>query len=167
MHKFSVEGPLRVPFTQGKAAKMISSAEAGEFWEHQPHLCDRRGCYIFAVRAGGGLTPTYVGKATKTFRQEVFTADKLAKYQRTLADYLKGTPVLFFIVSEQKMGKPNLKIIRELEDYLIQTALSANEKLINIAGTYRADFLISGVLRSGAGKPSKAAGDLRKCLKLT
>lgn len=67
MHRFKVEGPLEVPFSQGKAAKSISPKEAKEFWEHHPHLERGRGCYIFAIRAGRGITPAYVGKATKTF----------------------------------------------------------------------------------------------------
>src|SRR6266568_4281043 len=98
MLSFTVEGPFDVPFYQGKAAKTISSEEAREFWETYPKYASRRGCYIFAIRAGGGITPIYVGKATGTFKSETFTADKLAKYQRGLADYLKGSPVLFLVL---------------------------------------------------------------------
>lgn len=119
------------------------------------------------MRAGRGITPDYVGKATRTFKQEVFTNDKLAKYQRSLADYRRGIPVLFFVISQQKVGKPNASIVKELEDYLIQTALSANEHLINVHGTPRERFCIMGVLRSGSGKPSNAAKQLQTCLRLT
>jgi hypothetical protein len=167
MHRFSVEGPFNLPFAQGKAAKTVSSTEAKLFWDTYPHLAARRGCYIFAIRAGRGMKPAYVGKATKSFQQEVFTPDKLSKYQRVLANYLKGTPILFFIVSMQKRGAPNASIVGELEDYLIQTALSANEDLLNVQGTKRADFCINGVLRSGKGKRAEAAKDLMSCLKLT
>lgn len=166
MHQFAPEGPLDIPFAQGKASKSISAEQAREFWEHHPHLTDRRGCYIFAIRAGRGIIPAYVGKATKTFKQEVFAPDKLAKYQRVLSDYRKGTPVFFFLVSQQERGKPNTSIVGELEDFLIQTALIANDDLINVRGTKRADFSISGVLRGGKGKPSGAAKALKRCLRL-
>jgi hypothetical protein len=69
--------------------------------EKNPTLLDKRGCYVFGIRAGKGFTPAYAGKATKKFKNEVFGHHKLAKYQRYLADVAKGTPVLFFVISPQ------------------------------------------------------------------
>jgi len=166
MLSFTVDGPFEVPFYQGNAAKAISSEEARGFWELNPKYEKRRGCYIFAIRAGGGITPIYVGKATRGFKSEVFTADKLAKYQRGLADYLKGSPVLFFLLHPAAKGKPNKALIGELEDFLIQTAISRNSELINVQGTKKAEFNITGVLRSGVGKPSNPARSLKSCLGL-
>lgn len=74
---------------------------------------------------------------------------------------------MFLLISQQKAGKPNAAIVKELEDFLIQTALSANENLLNVQGTKRAEFCITGVLRSGSGKPSHAAVALKSCLDLT
>ena len=157
MIHFSVTGPLAIPFQQGKASKIVSSAEAASFWEEHPSLADRRGCYVFAIRAGRGITPAYVGRATKTFRQEVFARDKIAKYQHVLAEYRRGTPVIFLLAAPQGRGKPNVSIVRELESFLIQSALSVNADLVNVHGTKRAQFSIAGVLRGGKGKPSHAA----------
>src|SRR5437867_2266973 len=166
MLSFNVEGPIEVPFYQGKAAKTISSDEATAFWMANPRFASRRGCYVFAIRAGGGITPLYVGKATRSLKQEVFTPDKLAKYQRGLADYLKGTPVLFFLLHPVSVGAPNRALIGELEDFLIQTAVSRNPELLNVQGTKKAEFNITGVFRSGVGKPSNDAKALRSALGL-
>ena len=166
MLNFTVEGPFEVPFYQGKAAKAISAQEGREFWDGDAELTARRGCYVFAIRAGGGITPLYVGKATTSFRKEVFTNDKLAKYQRGLADYMKGTPVLFLVMAPQTKGAPNKAVITELEDFLIQTAVSVNPDLLNIRGKKSAEFGITGVFRSGVGMPSKAARAFKNCMSL-
>lgn len=163
---FSVHGPLDVPYYQGKAAKAISSKDASEFWRQHSAWKKRRGCYVFSVRAGKGATPLYVGKATKSFGQEVFTNDKLAKYQHGLADYLKGTPVVYLLAAPNRKGAVNKKLISELEDFLIQNALLKNPDLLNVQGTHQAEFGISGVLRGGKGKPSAASRSFKSCIGL-
>ena len=163
---FVVYGPYEVPAYYGKAARAITEENIKEFWQRHTDMGSHRGCYVFGIRAGRGLTPGYVGKATKTFKQEVFTSHKLAKYQRLLADYHKCTPVLFFVVSPKHIGKPNATHIGELEDFLIQVALAANPDLLNIKGTRQEEWSITGVLRSGKGKPSAAAKALIRALKL-
>jgi hypothetical protein len=65
----------------------LITADCGrEFCEKNQEIADLRGCYVFAMRVGGGTTPYYVGRATKTFRQEVFTPEKLMKYVRCVTD---------------------------------------------------------------------------------
>jgi hypothetical protein len=136
------------------------------FWEANPDLRNRRGCYVFGVRAGKGMTPGYVGSARKTFKQEVFAPHKLTRYQQFLADYARGTPILFFVLAPKKKGVPNAAHIRALEDFLIQTGVVANSGLLNIKGTKAEDWGISGVLRGGKGKPSKDAREFRRIMKL-
>jgi hypothetical protein len=163
---FSVEGPFEVAVYQGKAGRTITDENVKTFWADNQVLAKRRGCYVFGIRAGKGWTPGYVGKATKSFKQEVFAHHKLTRYQQFLADYQKGTPVLFFVVLPVKKGKANAAHIGDLERFLIQTGMAANSDLLNIKGTKEAEWGISGVLRSGKGKPSKAAADFRKLMKL-
>lgn len=165
MPTFEIKGPLMVPTYDGRAAKIVDSESLSAFWDSSG-VARRRGCYLFAVRASKGIRPVYVGRATKNFKQEVFTPHKLEKYQRCLADTNKGTPVLFFLMSPTKKGKPNVKVIRELEDYLIQTAVSRNPELLNVKGTEREDWGIAGVLRGGSGKPSKGALAFKKTMGL-
>jgi hypothetical protein len=162
---FSVEGPFQVPTYDGKVARVIDEDSFSRFWE-RIEIADDRGCYVFGIRAGRGIKPIYVGRATKTFRQEVFTSHKLWKYQQCLADTKKGIPVMFFVVSPSSRGKPNVKVIKELEDFLIQTAVSKNPDLLNVKGTSKADWGINGVIRGRQGQPSISALALKKSLGL-
>jgi hypothetical protein len=166
MPSFQVSGPLKVPTYNGKAAKIVDSERLGEFWDSTGDMGKRRGCYVFAIRASKGIRPIYVGRATKTLKQEVFTPHKLEKYQRCLADVGKGTPVLFFLTSPVAKGKPNIKAIKELEEFLIQSAVSRNPDLLNVKGTERERWAIEGVVRGSPGKPSKAAIALKQLLGL-
>ena len=163
---FSVEGPFEVPLYQGKACRTITDENVKSFWTANHAVAKRRGCYVFGIRAGKGWTPGYVGKATKSFKQEAFAHHKLTRYQQFLADYQKGTPVLFFVVLPIKKGKANAAHIGDLERFLIQTGMAANPELLNIKGTKEAEWGIAGVLRSGQGKPSKAASEFKKLMKL-
>jgi hypothetical protein len=163
---FSIDGAREVPVYQGKAGRTILDENIQEFWQENRDLAARRGCYVFGIRAGKGWTPAYVGKATKSFKQEVFSPHKLTRYQRFLADYQKGTPILFFVISPLKKGAPNSAHIGRLEQFLIQTGLAANPDLLNIKGTKAEEWGIGGVLRGGKGKPSEAARDFKKIMKL-
>ena len=162
---FSIEGPFEVPFYQGKAGRTITDENVKQFWEDKPALAEERGCYVFGVRAGKELTPAYVGKATRAFRGEAFSHHKLTRYQQFLADYQRGTPIIFFIVAPRKRGAPNSVHIHGLEEFLIQTALAANADLLNIKGTRAEEWGIAGLLRGGKGKPSDGARQFRRLMK--
>jgi hypothetical protein len=163
---FSVEGPFEVPFYQGHAGRTITDDNVRTFWFKNPDLGGRRGCYVFGIRAGKGWTPGYVGRATKSFKQEVFAHHKLTRYQQFLVDYARGTPVLFLVTLPKKKGAPNASHIRELEDFLIQAGLAANADLLNIKGTKTEEWGIAGVLRGGKGKRSVEAKQFRKMMKI-
>jgi hypothetical protein len=79
-----------------------------EFWTQSDELRElgtERGCYVFAIRAGKGVTPIYVGKATKSFKQECFNPSNRHKFSNGMADYVKGTPVLYFVRHPKQKGK--------------------------------------------------------------
>jgi hypothetical protein len=162
--QFTPHGPHTVPTTKLNAGKTIDPDDIKTFWAANASLASRKGCYVFAMQAGAGLTPFYVGKATKGFKQEVFTAHKLNKYAKALASYASGTPVLLFVLAPQGTGATNLKAIKELEKYLIQRAADVNPNLTNIQNKAKPTWGIAGVLRAKQGKPSKAAQKLRKCI---
>jgi hypothetical protein len=163
---FIVTGPYAIPVYQGNAGRTITDENASEFWKKNPSLANQRGCYVFGVRASKGYKPAYVGKATNTFRQEVFSYHKLSKYQQYLADVGKGTPVLFFLIAPKKQGAPNSKHIDQLEDFLIQAGVAANPAFLNIRGTKVEEWGIAGVLRSGKGKRSKHAREFIRLMKI-
>ena len=166
MATFTVTGPFQVPFTKRKVGRTISPTNAKEFWATRPALARSRGCYVFAFRAAKGMKPVYVGKATKTFEQEVFTDHKRNKYNDALADQAKGTPILFFVHLTKTKGPTNKLAIDEAESHLIQLGLKANKNLANDRKTKVSLWSINGVVRSGTGRPTKAAQSLCSCLKV-
>ena len=155
---FEVLGPYNVP-TSPKT-RMIGKEERPTFFGSNPHLRDRLGVYVFGVRSGGGVMPVYVGKTKRSYDEECFTADKCLKYTKGLSSYAKGTPVLFFVATPRKQkGPPNAKVIKDLEDFLIQTGKARNPDLLNKRGAKEANWAIRGVLRTNqVGQPPKAAG---------
>jgi len=82
MAEFWIQGPIE---------------DRATFWRDNDSVAWEKGCYIFAFRAGRGTKPVYVGKATKSFRQEIFTHHKLSLYHSALADQKRGAPVIFFV----------------------------------------------------------------------
>jgi len=163
---FKIQGPFPVPFYIGKGGRTIRGENIGEFWAAHHSIEDNYGCYVFAIRAGRGYTPVYVGQAKVSFRQEIFAPHKVVKYQEALAECAKGTPVVFVICSPLKKGPRNVSHIEDLEDYLIQTAVSVNPNLKNIQGTTQEEWGIVGVLRGGSGKKGKAAAEFTRCMKI-
>jgi hypothetical protein len=164
MLSFTPNGPFAIPAYVDKAGKTITSAVVQQFWKEDAAFASCQGCYVFGIRSGGGITPFYVGKATKSFKQEAFTPHKIAKYQQALAASKKGTPVIFFNAAPTQKGAVNKSAIAHLETFLIQTAASSNRDLLNVKGTKQADWAIAGIVRSGVGKPSAAAQKLGVCL---
>src|ERR1700722_11528644 len=105
MHTLSVEGPYRVPCeVNDRGTKHISAKCGRDFFQFidgdvkDGHgLARHKGCYLFAIQTRS-LRAAYVGKATKTFGQEVFAADKLLKYNTAVHRWPHGTPVLLFVI---------------------------------------------------------------------
>jgi hypothetical protein len=158
MTQFTCHGPFRVPTAKLPGGKSITPVQIKSFWTENPNYVSAVGCYVFGMRAGKGITPLYVGKATKSFGQEVFAPHKLTKYLPGLAEYKSGTPVLFFVAYPgSKKGTTNLKHIAALEKFLIQQAVIANPYLSNIKHASTPAWGIAGVLRSKTKKPTNGA----------
>lgn len=146
--------------------RKIGQQDAKNFWLLHGLLALRVGCYVFSFKAAKGYKPIYVGKATKSFKQEVFTPHKLNHYNTALGNQIKGKPVLFFICLNKTVGALNKSAIDEAESYLIQAGLAANSNILNDKKTQVAKWCIHGIVRSKAGKPTLAASELRRCIKL-
>jgi hypothetical protein len=153
MKIFRVNGPFEVPTEARVSTKMVAE-DLSRFWDDCQELRTGIGCYVFAVRAGKGYTPLYVGKTTKSFEKECFTDHKIKHYNYAMTDYKKCTPVLFLIAYPTKKGKPNSAEIADLEDFLIQVGRTVNPRLRNIKGPKVPSWGIKGVLRGGQGKPN-------------
>jgi hypothetical protein len=151
MTVFAVEGPFDINYEKRPGGRTLKFED---FWSKDSpaaHLSDKCGCYVFAIR-NRALTPIYVGKATKTFKQETFNPTNKHKFHDGFSDYAKGSPVMYFVVHPTQKGKTNSKQIGEIEDFLIQAGVAKNPDIQNVKGTSRPSWGIKGVVRSKAGK---------------
>jgi len=157
-----VEGPFEISVKKNKGIKRIDDEQKTLFWDMDEvsHLKEHQGCYIFALRAGQGCTPWYVGKAGtgksgEGFEQEVFTDRNLGKYNDVLFNITFGKPVLFFVTRRTRVI-PN-GVIGEVENSLIKLGYSKNNMIKNIHHANIPKWSINGVIRGGAGQPSREA----------
>jgi hypothetical protein len=95
MH-FDVAGPFEL--TRHGSKKMITDNSVKslkpELQAWEVGLTEACGCYVFAVRAGKGYSPYYVGQACKrSILMEALNPSNREKYNKVLGDR-KGTPVL-------------------------------------------------------------------------
>ena len=158
MHLFDSRGPYEIPVFSGPGGRCIDTNRLTSFWKKHEDCARARGCYIFSMRAGRGITPIYVGKATKGFEQECLNPRNLSHhYNPALIRAKKGTPVIFFLALPRTKGKPNEKLIAQLEKFLIKQATVVNSDLSNVHGTKPPRWGIRGVLRSPKGKQSDSA----------
>lgn len=165
MTQFVCHGPFPITTTKQKVGRSISKTDISKFWDEAGAMSSRVGAYVFAMRTSRAITPLYVGKATKSFAQELFATDKLNKYATGLQRYARGTPVWFFVCHPPtKRGKPNGTHITALEKLLIQQGALANPDLINVHHKAQPKWGISGALRSVTKKPSNEAREFREVM---
>ena len=156
MASFKINGPYPLRFEKRKGGRTLCFDGFWEEGSEASYLGSECGCYVFAIVSGGGVQPIYIGKATKTFKQETFNPTNMYKYNHGFSEYAKGTPVMFFVVHPKQKGPTNSKEIGEIEDFLIQAGVAKNPGLQNVKGTSCPTWSIKGVIRSGVGKRSKS-----------
>ena len=160
--RFSIHGPFKL-LKYGKTIDHRNEAKK-IFWkevDQNEALSTGCGCYLFAMRAGRGVTPWYVGKAEKQkFYSEVFGSHKLTIYGSVIANQ-KGTPLIFLIAkrssSKNKLSKPTKNkngdaFINDLEILLMGAALKKNKKLSNIKNSVTIrNLIVPGFINSTHG----------------
>jgi len=150
-----VFGPCKIPHDGEGKKKRIDDEHIAEFWGNTVgrEISAKQGCYVFALQVGKGYTPWYVGKATKTFKQECFTSDKTKKYNRLLWTGRKGSPVMFFVAMPGSNKKISAPIIADMEKFLIQSAVIKNDDILNVHHTRNIGLWgIRGIIRGGKWK---------------
>ena len=155
MSSYEVHGPFDVSYEKRKGGRTLSF---DGFWDEEAdagYLANEKGCYVFAIGTGGGALPIYVGKATKTFKQEVFNFSNREKYKDGFSEYARGKPLMFFVVHPVKKGPTNARMIAEIEDFLIQAGAARNPYIQNVRGIKKPKWSIKGVVRSGGGKQTE------------
>ncbi|GAA5138577.1 hypothetical protein [Alloalcanivorax gelatiniphagus] len=166
MTSFTVDGPHEIEWENRKGGRQLVFDNFWNDGSKASHLAAERGCYVFVIRSGGGLTPVYIGQASVSFKQETFNPSNRHKYQNGFSNYAKGTPLMYFVVHPNQQGVTNKTQITEIEDFLIQAGVAANTELQNVKGTQKPKWSIKGVIRSGVGKRSSAEVEFRKIFNL-
>ena len=107
--KYRNFGPYDLPVDNDNNLDFSLNARK-QFWarvekrsEHDLQI--GRGCYVFAMRAGKGMTPWYVGQSKSGFKGEVFQRTKQDHYVAVKSSYKKGTAILFLITRFTNGGK--------------------------------------------------------------
>jgi hypothetical protein len=178
--QYEIYGPFEI---EQSDQRLIPSRRRDHraFWERveeeEPGLSDACGCYVFGVRAGGGIRVWYVGQAQKQpFGIECLSASKINAYNEAVFETDKGTPVLFLLPRLTPKGRfcrttnshGGHTDIGFLEDYLLASALRTNPRLKNIKGTkYLQSLHVAGLINPKPGKPGNSAILLRDALDLT
>lgn len=139
--KFQIYGPFPIP--RGEKG-LITKGNVKQFWKELAEewgsdaLANAHGAYVFAINSGRAR-PWYVGKAGKTFKQEVLNAENINKYNGKLDTVKRGTPWLFLLPEVTESGgfsrKANSTHTAALELMLIERALQANPNLLNSSNT--------------------------------
>ena len=136
------------------------------------HLPIGRGCYLFAMRAGKGMTPWYVGQSKGCFKLEVFAKSKQAHYNAVRGNYKKGKPMMFLVIRLTKGGRLMKGKLPEpeanyVERFLISEAFQKNPDLMNIKGvSFSKNLFIPGIINDSraSSKLDDGTKELMSCL---
>lgn len=162
--EFSVSKGIHVEFEMCACGRKFSPESVNGILAKYKKFTDNFGCYIYAIKAGKGFTPIYIGSATKqSLGKESFDGDKLLKCLQHMASYLKGSLQITFIVPKDKIaddartrrGRCPAKTIWKLEKVLTAVAYRKNNNLVNKHNHCLAEFFINGAMNSDAGRPRK------------
>jgi len=177
--RFDVSGPFEInrygPKQIITADSLKSLKEAADNWE--VGLSSACGCYVFAVRAGKGYTPHYVGQSCKrSILAEALNPRNQTIYNKVLGETGKGVPVLFLIPMRTPGGKFRKPIeprskrrsflsVDFLEEWFIAEALRKNPLLCNNRKTkFLRQVHVVGVFNAKKGEATKASTQLSKTI---
>ena len=180
MHREKIERIEFVPFgpfpLPRLSRKRIDVTKRAQFWRRvdakHPGLPKAVGCYVFAITAGTGTLPWYIGKTTTLpFSRETWATHRLVQYQGVLRRRRLGTPVLFLVAkrtSQGRFARPTKRgdaDIDLLEGLILESALLRNRKLQNPRSTrHLQSITVSGFINAKPGRPSRSAQRLAHVL---
>ena len=166
--RFVVHGPFVVEKKKSETLHnkswMIDEDKIAVFKANSTHkqFNEKKGCYVYAIKASKGSFPIYVGMSCSNILAEAFTCDKIKKVNKYLEDCSHAKILLYFVVMEEGSGNKN---IEECESYLIDLAKNANPDLINQRKIKK--WSIDGIRgESNLGKPTKSVCKFKKCFNI-
>ena len=174
---FDVYGPFElhrphgdIRIIQETLTRLIAEAE-----EAKEGLSTAPGCYVFGIRASGGIVPWYVGQTNSELVKEALNPANREKYTTEIRKKRKGTPVLFLLprlTPTGRFGRPTAKSsesdpVRFLEKWLIASALQKNPEMINDKNTFFCrNVHVTGIFNPTHGGATAASRKLKKTLGL-
>jgi len=164
---FKVAGPFEIPSEtrRGGTSLLGGSRWQAQFWNEVGNgIKDKKGVYVFAIKAGDSYGHIYVGKTTKGFGEECFKDHKMNKYREALPHYEECTPVMFFIQHPVQKGPVMGGRIKAIEDSLIVVADLAKPDLLLNKQKRKRDWSIQGFEGNSV---SQEAQQLRDALGLS
>ncbi len=167
-NSFIVGGPVNVTVDGSGRNKFITSECKRAFLSSDSFASysEKQGVYVFALKAGKGYTPWYVGKTNgrKGMLQECMTDNKVNKYNAAMR-LSNGTPFMFFVVPPGNRRIAASPVTKDMERQLTQDALAKNSALLNTHNTKNLPkWTIKGVIRSDVGRPTKLEAAFRKAM---
>jgi hypothetical protein len=179
--EYSIHGPFVIERIKNKKKKKTIVDDSNEakkrFWggiskNNDTGLRSACGCYLFAVKAGKGFKPWYVGLTKHSF-EECFYPHKIGIYNKALVKCGRGTPVLFLIsrLTKEtgnfvKASKNGHRDINFLENMLIAAAIAKNPDLMNIQNTkYLKKMCVPGLINTPKRKPFHSEQCFKKAIK--
>lgn len=177
--RYTVHGPFELPRHLRSRLIPRSPEALRPFWDEvvevsEQGLPDACGCYVFAVRAGRGVKPWYVGQTNRqSFRIECLTEHKRGTYNDVLGQR-RGAPLLYLFARRTATGrrfcKPSTRGYRDvdfLENTLIQIALRRNRRLCNSRNTKMIrKMVVPGIMNPARGNPGEPVTALKEVLGL-
>jgi hypothetical protein len=157
-------GPIEIPMEALKgSASTVAEARKEVFGNGKDDLGSRNGVFVFGLQTARGLGALYMGTSVRGFAKDVFRAENVKAYLDALKGYERVKAVLLLVARPSVRGRVAESEIAEIASTLFAMA-SVQSKDLRMLGQDPADWSIKGVLRSGPGRLSVSAMELRKIL---
>jgi len=165
MTSFFVTESFDVPTSKQRlGGRIVNKDNLQEFWKRAGNIADKRGCYVFSLRAGKGEKPWYIGKASQqALSKECFSLHKLYVYNEVLGNH-NGTPLLTFVIPTHVKGPWPAFAIDEVEEFLIGFGASRNANIANKRKLPHQKWSIQGVVATSKGAPTSEASCFKKLM---
>jgi hypothetical protein len=158
---YEVHGPIEITDAAlGGSRGAVDEARA-EMWTGD--LADSRGVFVFGVRTARGIVPRLIGTAPNGFAQDVFRPERVRQYQRAMEGYRRARPVVLLVARPAKRGRIRESEIAEIAQTILSLS-SMHHGDIQLMDGEPPDWSIQGVLRSGPGRLSRAATEMRRII---
>lgn len=156
-------GPLEIP--ADALASKPSSSRAQKAAIFDAEVGARRGAFFFCLKTARGLVPVYIGSAPNAFSDDVLTPENRRAFATALLGYRRARPMILLVARPNQRGRVSGEEISSLTATLF-TLCATSYPSVQLLGKDGPDWAIQGVLRTGPGRLSRGAQQMRRILGL-